>query len=151
MSNIVLSASVRQNLLSLQSTADLLATTQERLSTGKKVNTALDNPTNFFTAQGLDNLSRHDLPPKPVETSSDRQNPEHTTIEEFSAEGFTHVECFCPRCRMIRLRPISWLPRIYLGLTLAQPSARLRCAECSGPLHSVKPWRAEGLRQAART
>src|SRR5262245_54413806 len=55
MSSIVLSASVRQNLLSLQSTADLLATTQVRLSTGKKVNTALDNPTNFFTAQSLDN------------------------------------------------------------------------------------------------
>jgi flagellin len=55
MSGIVLSSSVRQNLLSLQSTADLLATTQNRLSTGKKVNTALDNPTNFFTAQGLDN------------------------------------------------------------------------------------------------
>jgi flagellin-like hook-associated protein FlgL len=55
MSSIVLSASVRQNLLSLQSTADLLATTQNRLSTGKKVNSALDNPTNFFTAQGLDN------------------------------------------------------------------------------------------------
>src|SRR5216684_9167983 len=55
MSDIALSASVRQNLLSLQSTADLLATTQNRLSTGKKVNTALDNPTNFFTAQGLDN------------------------------------------------------------------------------------------------
>jgi flagellin-like hook-associated protein FlgL len=55
MSDIVLSASVRQNLLSLQSTANLLATTQNRLSTGKKVNTALDNPTNFFTAAGLDN------------------------------------------------------------------------------------------------
>jgi flagellin len=55
MSGIVLSASVRQNLLSLQSTADLLATTQNRLATGKKVNTALDNPTNFFTAQSLDN------------------------------------------------------------------------------------------------
>jgi flagellin-like hook-associated protein FlgL len=55
MSGIVLSASVRQNLLSLQSTADLLSTTQVRLSTGRKVNTALDNPTNFFTAQGLDN------------------------------------------------------------------------------------------------
>ena len=50
MSGIVLSSSVRQNLLSLQSTADLLATTQNRLATGKKVNTALDNPTNFFTA-----------------------------------------------------------------------------------------------------
>ena len=55
MSGIVLSASVRQNLLSLQSTADLLAITQNRLSTGKKVNTALDNPTNFFTAASLDN------------------------------------------------------------------------------------------------
>src|SRR5215216_4895455 len=55
MSGIVLSASVRQNLLSLQSTADLLSTTQSRLSTGNKVNTALDNPTNFFTAQGLNN------------------------------------------------------------------------------------------------
>jgi flagellin len=55
MSGIVLSASVRQNLLSLQSTAELLSTTQNRLSTGKKVNTALDNPTNFFTAQGLNN------------------------------------------------------------------------------------------------
>ncbi len=43
------------NLLSLQSTADLLATTQSRLSTGKSVNSALDNPTNFFTAQSLDN------------------------------------------------------------------------------------------------
>jgi flagellin len=55
MTGIVLSASVRQNLLSLQSTADMLSTTQNRLSTGRKVNTALDNPTNYFTAQGLDN------------------------------------------------------------------------------------------------
>jgi flagellin-like hook-associated protein FlgL len=55
MSGIVLSASVRQNLLSLQSTADLLATTQNRLATDNKVNSALDNPTSFFTAQGLNN------------------------------------------------------------------------------------------------
>ena len=54
LSNITLSASVRQNLLSLQDTANLLATTQGRLATGKKVNSALDNPTNFFTAAGLD-------------------------------------------------------------------------------------------------
>ncbi|NVN84708.1 MAG: DUF1522 domain-containing protein [Rhodopseudomonas sp.] len=54
MSGIVLSNAVRQNLSSLQATADLLATTQSRLSSGKKVNTALDNPTNFFTAAALD-------------------------------------------------------------------------------------------------
>jgi flagellin len=55
LSNITLTAAVRQNLLSLQDTATLLATTQTRLATGKKVNSALDNPTNFFTAAGLDN------------------------------------------------------------------------------------------------
>jgi flagellin len=52
-SNVTLSAGVRQNLLSLQNTADLLSQTQERLSTGKKVNSALDNPGNFFTSQSL--------------------------------------------------------------------------------------------------
>jgi flagellin-like hook-associated protein FlgL len=55
MTGIVLSASVRQNLLSLQSTASLLATTQNDLATGNKVNSALDNPTNYFTAQALNN------------------------------------------------------------------------------------------------
>src|ERR1700751_2838644 len=59
MSGIVLSASVRQNLLSLQDTASLLSTTQNRLATGNKVNSALDNPTNFFTAQGLNNRASH--------------------------------------------------------------------------------------------
>jgi flagellin len=55
MTGIVLSASVRQNLLSLQSTASLLATTQNDLATGNKVNSALDNPTSFFTASALNN------------------------------------------------------------------------------------------------
>jgi flagellin len=55
MTGIVLSASVRQNLLSLQSTASLLATTQNDLSTGNKVNSALDNPTSYFTAAALNN------------------------------------------------------------------------------------------------
>src|ERR1700692_906301 len=55
MSNITLSAGIRQNLLSLQDTAANLTTTQEHLSTGKKVNTAFDNPTSYFTSQSLKN------------------------------------------------------------------------------------------------
>jgi flagellin len=55
MSDIVLSAGVRSNLLQLQKTSDLITLTQTRLATGKRVNTALDNPINFFTAQGLSN------------------------------------------------------------------------------------------------
>ncbi len=53
MAEINLSNAVRQNLLSLQNTADLLGKTQNRLSTGLKVNSALDDPTAFFTASSL--------------------------------------------------------------------------------------------------
>lgn len=53
MSDIVLSGGVRSNLLQLQQTSNLITQTQTRLATGKRVNSALDNPINFFTAQGL--------------------------------------------------------------------------------------------------
>jgi flagellin len=53
MSDIVLSAGVRSNLLNLQQTSDLITSTQTKLATGKRVNSALDNPINFFTAQSL--------------------------------------------------------------------------------------------------
>jgi len=53
MADVNLSKAVRSNLLSLQSTAASMAKTQERLATGLKVNSALDNPTNFFTAASL--------------------------------------------------------------------------------------------------
>src|SRR3954465_10969743 len=53
--DIVLTSGVRQNLLQLQKTSDLITNTQTKLATGKRVNSALDNPINFFTAQGLSN------------------------------------------------------------------------------------------------
>ena len=56
-SGITLSASTRQNLLSLQDTSALTATTQNRLATGLKVSSALDNPVNFFTAQSFNSRS----------------------------------------------------------------------------------------------
>ena len=55
MSDIVLTAGVRANLLQLQSTAATITSTQSKLATGKRVNSAIDNPINFFTAQGLSN------------------------------------------------------------------------------------------------
>jgi flagellin len=53
MSDIVLSQGIRSNLLSLQSSASLLDKTQNRLATGKKVNSALDDPLNYFTSGAL--------------------------------------------------------------------------------------------------
>jgi flagellin-like hook-associated protein FlgL len=51
--DISLTAGMRSNLTSLQQTAQLLDRTQYRLSTGKKVNSAIDNPTAFFAAKSL--------------------------------------------------------------------------------------------------
>src|SRR5580658_5945447 len=55
MSDITLTAGIRNNLLSLQQTSADLTTTQEQLATGKKVNTAFDNPQSYFTSQSLTN------------------------------------------------------------------------------------------------
>lgn len=49
--DVSLTAGMRSNLLQLQGTSKMIDRTQERLATGKKVNSALDNPTNFFAAQ----------------------------------------------------------------------------------------------------
>lgn len=55
MSGISLNASMRTNLLSLQNTQSLMDQTQERLSTGLKVNSAIDSPSSYYTAQSLNN------------------------------------------------------------------------------------------------
>ena len=52
---ITLSAGVRQSLSALQSASAQASTVQNRLATGRKVNSALDNPASFFTASGLNN------------------------------------------------------------------------------------------------
>ncbi len=60
MSQITLSAAMRSNLLSLQNTQKLMDSTQGKLATGLKVNSPLDNPSNFFAASGM-RLRANDL------------------------------------------------------------------------------------------
>ncbi len=55
MSDISLTASMRSNLLSLQQISKLQDQTQLRLSTGLKVNSAIDNPSSYYTASSLTN------------------------------------------------------------------------------------------------
>lgn len=55
MSGITLTNAVRSNLNTLTATADMMSDVQNKLATGKKVNSALDNPNSFFTAKGLEN------------------------------------------------------------------------------------------------
>ncbi|MCD8493836.1 MAG: hypothetical protein LRY36_01715 [Alphaproteobacteria bacterium] len=53
--DVSLTSALRNNLLSLQNTQRSIDITQLRLSTGKRVNSALDNPLNFFRAQSFGN------------------------------------------------------------------------------------------------
>lgn len=53
MSDIALTAAQRGSLLSLQNTQTLSERTQTRLSTGRKVNSVVDDAVNFFKAKGL--------------------------------------------------------------------------------------------------
>ncbi|GFO67627.1 flagellin [Geomonas limicola] len=74
-SDISLTAGMRTNLLSLQNTTSLLNRTQQRLSSGKQVNSALDNPTNYFASQAAtqratDFASRKDGMSEAVQTVS---------------------------------------------------------------------------------
>lgn len=55
MSQIALSAGVRNSLSAIQASSSAAQIQQTRLATGKKVNSALDNPASFFTAAGLSN------------------------------------------------------------------------------------------------
>lgn len=57
--DIALTTAMRSNLVSLQQTTELMGRTQQRLSTGNRVNTALDNPANYFIARA--NNQRADL------------------------------------------------------------------------------------------
>lgn len=53
--DVTLTSAIRTNLLSLQKTASLISRTQDRLSTGRKVNSSLDNAQAFFKSAGLNN------------------------------------------------------------------------------------------------
>jgi flagellin len=75
-SDISLTGAMRSNLQNLQGTSNLLNRTQQRLSSGKQVNSALDNPTNFFAAQNA-NQRASDL--------SDRKDGMNEAVQTVSA------------------------------------------------------------------
>ncbi|MEP1441924.1 MAG: flagellin [Hyphomicrobiales bacterium] len=92
MSEINLSSAVRTSLVSLQSTAELLNTTQERLATGNRVNSALDDPTAFFTAAALNNRAND------LSTLLDAQGQAIRTVE-VADDGLTAIQALVDSAR----------------------------------------------------
>ena len=85
MSEINLSSAVRTSLSSLQATANFLSSTQERLATGNRVNSALDDPTAFFTASALNNRASD------LGTLLDAQQQAIRTVE-VADQGITAIQ-----------------------------------------------------------
>ena len=126
MSEVVLSSAVRSNLLNLQSTAELLGKTQTRLATGKKVNSALDNPTNFFTASSLNSRAADlgrllDSVSNAIQTEKPYTGPDH---------GFWRIDCGSSPNPAPKAPPIDqWISsttdsRRWRGAILSRPCAR---------------------------
>src|SRR4051794_29912543 len=83
--SVTLSAGTRSSLLALQQISALMALSQARLATGKRVNSALDDPNNFFTASALN--SRASQLNQLVDTAAGAQK----TIEA-AANGINAIE-----------------------------------------------------------
>ena len=72
-------------------------------------------------------------------------NTIHATIEEFVAEGYTHVECFCPAVSSDTAAADELATPNLDGPYTRCSRVAARCAEGGGPLPSVKPWRQAGV------
>lgn len=90
--DISLSASMRQNLIELQSTVNLMSRTQNRLSSGKKVNTALDNPISYFAADG------HKTRANDISTFKDMMSEGIQTIQNAN-NGITAIKALIENAR----------------------------------------------------
>lgn len=91
---IALTASMRSNLLSLKNTQSLMDKTQDRLSTGYKVNSAMDNPSSYFTAQALN--SRAD----DLSTLMDSIGQAISTLE-VADKGITSLQKFVEQAKSV--------------------------------------------------
>ena len=91
---IALTASMRSNLLSLKNTQSLMDKTQDHLSSGYKVNSAMDNPSSYFTAQSL-NSRANDL-----STLLDSIGQAISTLE-VADQGITSLQDFVEQAKSV--------------------------------------------------
>jgi len=105
LNDISLTAGMRSNLLSLQNTVKLLDRTQERLSTGKKVNTAIDNPVSYFAAQSLN--SRASV----IDSLKDAMGQAVQTVKA-ADKGITAITAMIEQAKGIAQEALSVEPEI---------------------------------------
>ena len=101
--SINLTAGMRQNLFSLQKTDKLMNLTQTRLATGKRINSALDDPVNYFAALGHEQRAG-DLAARKDEMSEAVQ----TVKVPAGLPAHAVQEIFGYRVCLLHIRSINW-------------------------------------------
>ena len=107
---VCLNTSMRGNLLSLQNISRQVDSTQNRLATGLKVNSAIDNPSSFYTAKSLNNRATD------LSTLLDSMEQAVSTVKaantalEAGSELLAHAAALANSCNRFRTRvPVSIL------------------------------------------
>jgi len=133
MAGITLSSAVRSNLLSIQGTAQLLAQTQERLASGKRVNSAVDNPQSFFTAQSLDNRASD------LNTLLDSQGLGVQTLKA-ADEGIKSIQNLVDQAKSTASQALNTVIKtndIVGTVTLADPTTAVSAAAAAASTETV--------------
>jgi flagellin len=123
--DVSLTSGMRANLLSLQGTVDLLDRTQNRLSSGKKVNTAMDNPVSFFASQALN--SRASV----IDSLKDAMGQAVQTITS-ADKGITAISSMIEQAKGIAQSALSTELTQDVPEVLAQVTLTLEAAPTSG-------------------
>jgi flagellin len=100
LSNITLTAGMRSNLLALQNTQNLFEVTQTRLATGKKVNTALDDPIAYFSAKAYMDRAND------LASLKDNMNEAIQTVKAADA-GITAIEDLVAQAKSLATSALS--------------------------------------------
>ena len=120
MSRISLNMSTSTNLLSLQNVSKLMGKTQTRLATGKKVNSAIDNPSSYYTARSLSNRASD------LSALLDSMGQKIQTIQA-AIEGIEAATSFLEQMTSVAEQALEVLPplvvKIRAGMSASEISA----------------------------
>ncbi len=124
MSRISLNMSTSTNLLSLQNVSKLMSETQTRLATGKKVNSAIDNPSSYYTARSLSNRASD------LSALLDSMGQKIQTIQA-AIEGIEAATSFLEQMTSVaeqaaeKLASVEGIVEIFSGMDAGEISSRI--------------------------
>ena len=152
LSTISLTPGMRANLFSLQQTSKDFEIVQKRLSTGLRINSALDDPINFFTAQ------EHRLRASDLAARKDGMSEAIQTIKAANV-GVENINSLIAQAKSLGVVVIDGFPKLCVGFGfeterlahLALSRASIRSLMLSQAMPLLSPERTRRARRSRLT